>query len=207
MTKFSRAFAVALLAASLPATVVLAQQTDEPEKPAVEQTDKRRGPSDETMSRLEDGRIAMAKEALKLTPEQEKLWAPVEEKIRANYAEMRKTREEWRAKREERKEARNKDDGKDGKREKLSLPERMEKRSEMMTKRAEKMNERAAKTKEFAGVVKPFYDSLTDEQKDVASHVLRRFAKGWPGDGWGRHGGRHGHGHHGWRMAGGKDCH
>jgi hypothetical protein len=203
MSKFSRAFAVALLAASLPATVVLAQQADTPAEPA-QQTERHRGPSDETMSRLEDGRIAMAKAALKLTPEQEKLWAPVEENIRANYAERRKTRDEWRSKwkehKEERKEARK--DG--GKRERLGLPERLEKRSEWMEKRASKLSERAKKAKEFAGVMKPFYDSLNDEQKEVAAHVLRRVA----GEGHGRHGGRH----HGWRMAmggggHGKSCH
>lgn len=205
MSKFSRAFAVALLAASLPATIVLAQQDDTPDQPAVEQTDKDRGPSDETMSRLEDGRIAMAKAALKLTPEQEKLWAPVEEKIRVDYAETRKEREEWRTKRKEAREAR-----KDGdKREKLALPERIEKRSERMAERATKLNERAQKAKEFAAVVKPFYDSLTDEQKDVASHVLRRFAGDGHGKRWGHHG-RHGHHGHGWRMGmgyGGKSCH
>ena len=146
------------------------------------------------MSRLEDGRIAMAKAALKLTPEQEKLWAPVEEKIRANYAEHRKMREEWRSKHEERRANRDKD----GKREKLALPDRIEKRGERMAERATKMSERATKTKEFAEVVKPFYASLSDEQKDVANHVLRRFAHGGRGS-HGRHGGHHGRR---WAMGG-----
>jgi hypothetical protein len=183
MMTLPRAFAIAFLAAIVPATIVLAQQAEETEPPAVEQNedDDDRAPSPELMTRLEDGRIAMALAALKLTPEQQKLWAPVEEKIRADYAEHRKTREEWRAKRE----ARRSED-----RSELSLPDRIERRSARLAEEATWMNERAAKAKEFAAVLKPFYDSLTAEQKEVADHVLRRFAGGK-----GRHGG------HGWRMG------
>lgn len=201
MSKLSKALAIVLLAASVPATIVVAQQAETPDEPAVEKSEKRPGPSPETMARLQDGRIAMAKGALKLTPEQEKLWAPVEEKIRADYADMRKRREEWRAKRKERREAwKNKD------RERPALPERVEKRSERMAERATRMSARATKTKEFAEVLKPFYASLSDEQKEVADHVLRRFARGKMGRGHhGRHGKRMCHrggwgGHHGKRW-------
>jgi hypothetical protein len=193
MKKLSRALAITLLAASIPATIVMAQQT-ESDQPAVETSEKaeksgeRRGPSPETLARLEDGRIAMAKGALKLTPEQEKLWAPVEEKIRAGYAERRQQREARREKRDERRADREKG-------EKLSLPDRVERASEKMAERASKLSERAAKTKEFAGVLKPFYESLSDEQKEVASHVLSRFAH--EGRGRGRHGRR-------WAMGGGR---
>jgi LTXXQ motif family protein len=189
MSKVSKALAIVLFVATVPATIVLAQQDDAKNEAAVEKSEKRRGPSPEVMSRLEDGRIAMAKEALKLTPEQAKLWAPVEEKIRANFAEKREHREEWREKRKERREARKNKDG-----ERPSLPERLEKRSERMEKRATRMTERAAKTKQFAEVMKPFYASLTEEQKEVADHVLRRVA----GDKMGR---GH-HGHHGKRKCG-----
>ncbi len=188
MSNLTRALAITLLAASVPAGIVLAQQADEPSgPPAAEVSEGARGPSPEFRSRLEDGRIAMAKAALKLTPEQEKLWAPVEEKIRADYAEHRKMREGWRAKHKERREAR--DEMK-----KLALPDRIEKRSERMAERATRMSERATKTKEFAAVVKPFYDSLSDEQKEVAAHMLRRFARGEMGRGH--------HGHHGKRVCG-----
>jgi hypothetical protein len=193
MSKLSRALAITVLAASVPAGIVLAQQATEPETPpaAAEQSDER-GPSQEMQTRLEDGRIAMAKAALKLTPEQEKLWAPVEEKIRADYAEHRKEREDWRAKREERRADRDKD----GKREKLALPERIEKRTERMTERAGKMTERAEKLKEFAAVVKPFYAALSDEQKEVADHLLSRFTRDGHGDRGRGHGRR-------WAMGSG----
>jgi LTXXQ motif family protein len=187
MRKLSRALAVTLLAASIPATVVLAQQADEPSQPTAEQGDKGRGPSPETQARLEDGRIAMVKAALKLTPDQEKLWAPVEEKIRAGFEERRKAREEWRSKREERRAEHDKN-----KSEKLALPDRIEKRSERMVTMATKLNERAAKTKELAETLKPFYASLSDEQKQVAGLVLGRMVGGH----------HHGHGRR-WAMGGG----
>lgn len=196
MNTLSRALAITLMAAAVPATIAFAQQPEEGGPPPA-QAEKYRGPSPETMQRLQDGRVAMAKEALKLTPEQEKLWAPVEEKIRARFEERQKKREEWRAKREERKA--DSADRKEKRAERLNtpLPERMEKRAERMTERADKMTERAAKMKEFASVLKPFYDSLSDEQKDVARVVLAKFASD---------GGHHGRGHHGHRWGGGKMC-
>lgn len=183
MNYLSRAVAVTLLAVSIPATIVVAQQA---EQEPVESKKESKGLSPETSARLEDGRIAMAKTALKLNEEQEKLWAPVEEQVRADYAERRKRREEWREKRAERHDR--KDRGK------LTLPERVERRSEKMTKHATRLSERAERTKEFAEVLKPFYASLSDEQKEVADVVLSRFASGMK---------RHRH-HAGKRMCGGR---
>jgi hypothetical protein len=196
MNNLSRALAVTLMAATIPATIVLAQQTAPGDQPAVEKTEGRRGPSPETIARLQDGRIAMAKAALKLSPDQEKLWAPVEEKIRAGFEERRKAREERSAKREARL-AENKAQGEDGKkREQLALPERIEKRSERLTKQAAKMTERASKAKEFAEVLKPLYATFSEEQKAVAGRVLNHFGKdgrGPRGPRWAMHRG-HGHG-------------
>jgi len=192
MNSLSRALAVALMAATIPATIVLAQQAGGGDQPKTEQIEKRRGPSPETLARLEDGRIAMAKAALKLTPDQEKLWTPVEEKLRARFEERRKAREAFEAKREERRAEKG-----DRKHEKLALPERIEKRSQKLTERAAKMTERAAKEKEFAEVLKPFYATLSDEQKEVASHVLGRFGHdghGPRGHRWAMDRGGHGHG-------------
>jgi hypothetical protein len=188
MRTFSRALAITLLAASVPATIVVAQQADDKDQPKAERSEGRDKFSPETRAALEDGRIAMAKVALKLTPEQEKLWAPVEEQIRARNAERSKQAEERRGKREERRADR-------GDREELGLPERLERRSQKLTERAARMTERAAKTKEFAETLKPLYASLSEEQKQVAAHVLGRFS----GDEWGRHG-RHGHR---WAMGSG----
>lgn len=211
MNNISRALAVTLMAATLPATIVLAQQAPTADKtgdkPAVEKSEGRRGPSPETLARLEDGRIAFAKAALKLTPDQEKLWAPVEEKIRANFEERQKNRADRQAKREERKAK-----GEEGKREKLALPERIEKRSERMTKMAEHLNERAAKTKAFAETLKPLYATFSEEQQAVAGKVLGQFfgheGHGPRGPRWAMHRGYGkgpGHGPHGGHDRGGPD--
>jgi hypothetical protein len=198
MNNLSRALAVTLMAATIPATIVLAQQANPGDQPAAEKSETRRGPSPETIARLEDGRIAMAKAALKLSPDQEKLWAPVEQNIRAGFDEHRKAREAWQAKREERraqKEAKG-DDAQKG--EKLALPERIEKRSQRLTERAAKMNERAAKVKEYAEVLKPLYASFSEEQKAVAGRVLTHFGqegRGPRGPRWAMNRGDHGRGH------------
>jgi hypothetical protein len=197
MNNLSRGLAVALMAATIPATIVLAQQATPADQPAVEKTDGgRRGPSPETLARLQDGRIAMAKAALKLSPDQEKLWVPVEEKIRANFEDRQKRREAWQAKREERR-AEKKAQGDDKKGEKLALPDNIEKRSERLTKQAERLNARAAKAKEFAEVLKPLYATFSEDQKAVAGRVLNHFGeggKGQRGPRWAMGGGRHGHG-------------
>jgi len=194
MKKLSRALAITLLAATVPATIVLADP--DPSDQKSEQSDVKRGPSPETLARLEDGRIAMAKAALKLSPDQEKLFAPVEEKIRAGFADRRKAREAWAAKREQFRAEKGKHEH-----QQVSLPERIEKRSQRLTEAAAKITERAQKAKEYAEVLKPFYASLSDEQKAVALQVLGHFGQ----DGRGHFG-------HRWAMGrggrdGGRDWH
>jgi uncharacterized coiled-coil DUF342 family protein len=195
MKKLSRAIATTLLAATVPATIVLAE-TEQGDQAKSEQNEVKRGPSPETLARLEDGRIAMAKAALKLSPEQEKLFTPVEEKIRAGFADRRKAREASQAKREEWRANKDKHEH-----EQVSLPDRIEKRSQRLTEVATKMTERAQKAKEYAEVLKPFYVSLSDEQKAVASQVLGHFGqdrRGHFGHRWamGGHGSRDGHDWH-----------
>ena len=191
MKKLSRALAITLLAATVPATIVLAE-TEPGDQQKSEQSEVKRGPSPETLARLEDGRIAMAKAALKLSPDQEKLFAPVEEKIRAGFADRRKAREAWAVKREQFRANRGQHEH-----EQVALPDRLEKRSQRLSEAAAKMTERAQKAKEYADVLKPFYASLSDEQKAVASQVLGHFGQ----DGRGRHGPR-------WAMGhGGRDWH
>ena len=82
MRNLSRSFAVTLMAAAFPATIVFAQEAPAGDKAV---PSRRTGLHPMTLARLEDGRIAFAKAALKLSPDQDKLWAPVEEKIRANF--------------------------------------------------------------------------------------------------------------------------
>lgn len=189
MRKLSRPLAIVLMAAALPAAVAFAEDTPAPDKPAIE----KHRPSPDTLARIEEGRIAFAKAALKLSPEQEKLWAPVEEKIRANFADRQKMFADWEAKSAEFK---TKDDK--TKPENLPLPERLEKRSEHMAKMSEQMAKRAASSKELAAALKPLYASFSAEQNAVASKALDPFVGKDPrrhGPRWAMHRRGFGHGH------------
>ena len=74
MMKLSRGAWIAIAAvAAVPATVAVAKTV---EHAAWRQM------SPETRARLDDGRLAMVKTALKLSPDQEKLWTPLEAQVR-----------------------------------------------------------------------------------------------------------------------------
>lgn len=153
--------------------------------------------SPETRMRLEEGKIAGAKAALKLSAEQEKLWEPVEAQVRTFFKDRQERFAERQKMREERKKQ--KAEGKDVA--KPDMAERVEKMSQHMAERAERM-------KAFSEAFKPFYASLSDEQKDVLRPLARKLLPGmgghhgrkghrWAMDGdWGGRGGHHGH--HGW---------
>ncbi len=140
--------------------------------------------SPETLQRLQEGRIAMAKTALKLNDAQLKLWEPVEQQMRQSFTERQKRREEFRKEREQRRAAADKQP--DQRPERPSMSERLERMSKMSSDRAERL-------KAFSTAFKPFYDSLSVEQKAVAEIVLRDMGRG-------RHGHREGR-HHRWAMG------
>ncbi len=103
-----------------------------------------RGPSPEIMAALLDAKLAGMKAALKLTPDQEKAWAPFESAVRdAAKARM----DAMRAMRELHKEG-----------EKMTPIERMNAMSDHLAKAA-------AELKQVADAAKPLYDSLDDQQK------------------------------------------
>lgn len=168
MNRFAKFAIPAMLVASLPVAAVLAQSQPQP-------APQPRGPSPEVRASLLDGRIAMIKASLKLTPEQLKLWEPVEAKMRADFTARQQAREERRRKwaerrdmtREERRASR------------PALPDRLDRSSQ-------RLSERAARMKEYAEILRPLYASFSDEQKAVANVVLgrrgfhgRRFAGRW----------------------------
>jgi len=154
--------AAALVTAAVPTAIVFAQAPG-PHRP---------GLSADARARLLDGRMAMAKTALNLTNDQLKLWAPVEQHLRATAAEREKRRAERRQEREQMRQS-------GAERQRPALTDRLDRASERMAQRAERM-------KAFAAVFKPFYASLNDEQKAVAGVVLREMR------GHGGHGGRGG---------------
>jgi hypothetical protein len=137
----------------------------------------------EMRERLNEGRIAMAKTALKLTDAQQKLWTPVEEQMRQSFAERQKTREEFRKEMEQRRAAAEKARA-DGQAlpPRPSMAERLDRMSQFASQRADRL-------KAFNAAFKPFYESLSDEQKAVAEVVMHEMRGGGRG---------HGHGH--WRR-------
>lgn len=190
MNNLSRGTWLAIAAvAAIPATVAIAKTVD-------------RGGwhnmTPETRSRLEEGRIAMVKAALQLNADQEKLWAPVESTVRDTFKTHEAKRAEWAKKREDRRAEKNADEPK-----RRDLSERYERMSERLAERADRM-------KAFSSAFKPFYASLSDEQKDVLRPLIRQLTPGfghggrggphWAFGGWGPGGGPgHHRGHHDWR--------
>jgi len=175
--------APAVLAAVIPAGVVLAQQAQpQPSEPA----QKREWPerprlSPDAMKRLQEGRlegrITEIKEALKLNDAQLKLWAPVEQQLRARFAARQQARQEFRDRMEQRRQQGSAAQG--GLAEGLALPDRLD-------RIAKRMSERAQRMQAFTEAFKPFYAALSDEQKPVAGVVLRDLRGPMHGHGLGR---------------------
>jgi hypothetical protein len=165
-TPTHRFMAMALLATAIP-TLAVAQTAQTKQEPGAR--GRERGQmerlSPEARARLQDGRIAMIKETLKLNDAQLKLFGPVEAQMRAAST----ARQQARAEREQMRQQGA---------QRPTLPDRLDRASQRMAKRAEQM-------KAFADAFKPFYASLSDEQKAVAGVVLHQ------GGGRGGHGGWH----------------
>lgn len=127
-------------------------QTQPPQQRGQQAEPRHQPPSPETMQRLQEGRLAMIKTALKLSDAQLKLWEPVEAQLRARHAARVKDMQERMQSRQQNAAA-------------PSLTERMERRTAREVQRAEQ-------DKAFLNVLKPFYAALTDEQKPVADRLL-----------------------------------
>jgi LTXXQ motif family protein len=157
--------APAMLAAVIPAGVVLAQQAQPPQSEPAQKRERPERPrlSPDAMKRLQEGRlegrITEIKEALKLNDAQVKLWAPVEQQLRARFAARQQARQEFRERMEERRQQ-------GSAAERLALPDRLD-------RIAKRMSERAQRMQAFTEAFKPFYAALSDEQKAVAGVVLR----------------------------------
>ena len=152
-------------------------------------------PSPEAIKRLQDGEIAGAVAALKMSDDQLKLWAPVEKAIRDQQADRLKMMQDRMA------AAPATSATPAATPAPVALPERLDKMAEQAGKRAEQL-------KALASAFKPFYATLSDAQKEVAGPLLTRLHGGGrgrgPGDGPGRDGfGRGYHGQRGGQMDGG----
>lgn len=153
------ALAGALLV-TVPAGLTFAQSQPDTKAPAAEQRgpqDGERGrgwrrepPSPEMLQRMLDGRLAGAKAALRLTPEQERLWSPVEEVMRQNAAQRMAMREQMRGDRGERRDM-----------------------LERLDTMGERLSTRATEVKKLAEALRPLYATLSDDQKDVLRYEMR----------------------------------
>ena len=110
-------------------------------------------PSQTDFKVLTDARIGIVKAALQLTPEQEKLWPPVEEAIRAN-AEAKYNRMVEMA-------------GKVGQQGEVDPVE-------VMRGRADALAQRAANLKKLADAWAPLYQTLNPDQKERMRFLVTR---------------------------------
>lgn len=124
-------------------------------------------PSPEMMGRMLDGRIAGVKAALRLSPEQEKLWPAVEQAVRDAAGRMQTKMAERRAMREEMQ--------KSGK-----APDVLE----MIERGSQRTAEMSAQLKGLGEALRPLHATLTDEQKEALRHALRPMRFGHRGMGW-----------------------
>jgi hypothetical protein len=106
-----------------------------------------------------DARIAALKAGLKLTPDQEKNWAPLEAAIREQVQERADRFAAWREKR-------------DSEEERPDIIERLQMRSQWMT-------QRAAALEKLIAAAKPQYDSLDDGQKRRFAELMRPPGRGY----------------------------
>jgi LTXXQ motif family protein len=122
--------------------------------------------SPEDRAAFTDARIAAVHAGLKLTPDQEKLWPPVETAVR-DFAKLRMDRANARmnAQRDDSKDAQQSDDP-----------------VARLRERADNMTATAAALKKIADAADPLYKTLDDGQKrrlKILTHMEGRFGGGW----------------------------
>ena len=120
---------------------------------------------------LTDARVAGIQAGLKLNAEQQRLWGPVEQALRAQAND--------RADRMEERRRANRDAGS------LDLMQRLD-------RRAERVKEQADSVQALAGAMRPFWASLDEDQKRLLPVLMRQGAR--EGRGHHSHGGHHRHG-------------
>jgi hypothetical protein len=147
---------------------------------------------------LTDAWIAAIQAGLKLNPEQQRLWGPVEDALRAQAAARAERFEQHRRMMAERRDDRGSPDRD------LDIPQRLEQRAERASRFARMVTERAQRATALANAMRPFYDSLDENQKRLlpvllrqGNEVARHMYRGEHGR-WGGMGGRM---HH-WGMMG-----
>jgi hypothetical protein len=122
--------------------------------------------SSEDRAAFTDARIAAVRAGLKLTPDQDKLWPPVEAAVR-DFAKLRIDRANARMNAQQ-------DDAKNG--------QKPDDPVARLRERADNMAASAAAMKKIADAADPLYKTLDDGQKRrlaVLTHMEGRFGGGW----------------------------
>jgi hypothetical protein len=182
MKKFAIAGIAALAIAG--STAVYAQH-----RPWFEEHMRHMRMSPEDRAALADARIAAVHAGLKLNPDQEKLWPPVEAAVR-DFAKMRIDRANARMN-----APRDEDEQK---------PEDPVAR---LRERADRMAATATALKKIADAADPLYKTLDEGQKRrlaILTHMQSRFGEGWRHHGF-EHGGMGGDRDHDYDRDGGRD--
>ena len=161
---------LAVAAMALPVAIPLTAALAQTQAPPPSASPRFEGRSPEMRARLFDGRMAMARESLKLTEQQLALWMPIEAQLRATFAARQKAHVDREARLQS------------GDRAPQAPPDRLDRASQRASERAERL-------KALAQAFRPFYASLSDEQKAVAGVVLRPALREREQG----HGGRHWH--------------
>ena len=149
MKKSILAVTTAAILAGSAATYAIAQQPSAPPKQGMEDQWK---PSPADRAAFASARVAALHAGLALTPEQEKLWPPVETVLK-DMAQKREARQEERRAEWEKKER----------------PDAMQR----LRRGAEVMTETGADLKRLADAAQPLYDKLDDTQKRRLHKMVR----------------------------------
>lgn len=155
MKKFLLVASAAVIFAGSAATYAIAQQPPAPPRPGMEDHWR---PSPSDRAAFANARVAALHAGLTLTPEQEKLWPPVESVLR-DMAQKRETRIEQRMAEHEKGDKGDKD----------RRPDAMER----LRRGADFMTQTGADMKRLADAAQPLYDKLDDSQKHRLQRMLR----------------------------------
>ena len=138
---------------------------------------------------LTDARIAGIQAGLKLNADQQRLWAPVKQAIRAQAAERIEQRLERLADRRPQGTRQG---------ERLDLMQRLERRAERTDVRAQRVRKRAETLRSLVIAMRPFWASLDEDQKRLLPRLMRSGNDRRARRRWDAH-----HGHHGGMDHGG----
>jgi zinc resistance-associated protein len=129
----------------------------------------RAAPSPEDHAAFTDARLAALRAGLRLSPDQDKLWPPVEAALRDLAAQRRQAMQERRERRQQRREMMGPD---------ADFPA-------LLRGMADRQGARADALRRLADASAPLYASLDDAQKRRAFALVRMMRP----HGWGHHGG------------------